>query len=68
MKTILPYNLYDLAKMIYDFIVDMGLFFTELWSWSFTILGETYYFSDILTKSLIAIMALLLVKKLVPLV
>lgn len=68
MITLLPYNLYDLAKMIYDFIVDMGLFFTELWSWSFTILGDTYYFSDILTKSLIAIMALLLVKKLVPLV
>lgn len=68
MFTLLPYNLYDLAKMIYDFIVEMGLFFTDLWSWSFTILGETYYFSDILTKSLIAIMALLLVKKLVPLV
>ena len=54
--------------MIYDFIVEVVLFFTELWSWSFTILGDTYYFSDILTKSLIAIMALLLVKKLVPLV
>lgn len=60
------FNLWNFIFDIYDFFIQVGSKMWDLWNWSFEIAGERFEFKQILTVSLLAIMALLLVKKLVP--
>lgn len=60
------FNLWNFIYEIFEFLIDVGNAMYKLWNWSFEIAGETFEFKKILTVSLLAIMALLLVKKLVP--
>lgn len=60
------FNLWNFIFDIYEFFIQVGSKMWELWNWSFEVAGETFEFKKILTVSLLVIMALLLVKKLVP--
>lgn len=48
-----------------SFFQEVGKYCSQLWNFSFTIFGQTFYFWQIATSALIVLIGWLLIKKLV---
>lgn len=58
-------NPWNWILQLSSFFQEVGKYCSQLWNFSFTVFGQTFYFWQILTSALIAIMGWLLIKKLI---